>query len=251
MPGNEVEKPIEAKPTRINATYELFIIFLSVYTIAVLFLAVIFPIKESTAEILKLVDSFVVIVFIYDFFRQLYMAPKKLDYLKWGWMDLLSAVPGIYYLRLFRISRIIRASSQLRKETGRSVWEAFKENRANSAVLTSVISLFVLIVVTSILILGAESQSPAAEIHSPEDAVWWSFVTLTTVGYGDEVPTTTEGRFIGFVLMAGGVILLAVFTGYAASYFNPQSDREEEMLTEIRQEMAEIKNMLREYQQRE
>jgi voltage-gated potassium channel len=251
MPTSELKDQTEDRGTRLNTTYELFIIFLSLYAMVVILFAIVIPIKETTAEILKIVDNFVVMIFLYDFIRQLYKAPKKLDYLKWGWMDLISCVPGVYYLRFFRIGRIVRTSNTLRKETGRSVWETFKAHRAESALLMTVIGIFMLIVLTSIFVLNFEKQSPASDIQTPEDAVWWSFVTLTTVGYGDEVPSTTKGRFIGFVLMAGGLVLLAVFTGYAVSYFNPRAAKQEEILEELRDEMAEIKQLLRESQKQE
>lgn len=251
MPVSEPKDQNEDQQTKINTTYELFIIFLSLYSMVVILFAIVIPIKETTSEILIIVDNFVVMIFLYDFIRQLYKAPKKLDYLKWGWMDLISCLPGVYYLRFFRIGRIVRSSNSLRKETGRSVWETFKAHRADSALLMTVIAIFALIVLSSILVLNFEAQSPASDIRSPEDAVWWSFVTLTTVGYGDEVPSTTEGRFIGFALMAGGLVLLAVFTGYTVSYFNPRAARQEELFEEIRDEMAEIKQMLRESQKQE
>lgn len=246
------EKPSSTvgRESAVNTTYELFIIFLSFYSIVVVILVTIAPVKESTIEILIIVDHFIVIIFLYDFIRQLYRAPKKLAYLKWGWMDLISSLPGVYYLRVLRIGRIVRSGNELRAATGRSVWEAFKQHRAESAVLTTTFALFFLLLFTSILILNVEGELSETSISSAEDAVWWSFVTLTTVGYGDEVPGTTQGRLIGFVLMAGGITLLAVFTGYAAAYFNPRTGKDDESLEEIRRELAEIKQLLAENQEK-
>jgi voltage-gated potassium channel len=237
------EKPIQIK--EINLTYELFIYFLSLYAIIAYLLVSIFPTTESTRSILVIADNFIVLVFLYDFFRQLYLAPSKLGYLKWGWMDFLSAIPGVYILRILRVGRVIRTSNYLREATGRSAWEAFKKHRAESALLTTTFALFFLILFSSILVLRIEQDLPNAAIQSPEDAIWWSFVTVTTVGYGDEIPASSPGRLIGFILMAGGIILLAVFTGYAASYFNPRAHEDTEKLAEIQSELAEIKLLLR------
>ncbi|MGB3715482.1 MAG: ion transporter [Candidatus Promineifilaceae bacterium] len=246
MPANETKDPNAGKEAAINTTYELFIVFLSIYSIVVVLLATVVPVKDTTVEILIIVDHFIVIVFLYDFFRQLYNAPKKIAYLKWGWMDFVSSLPGGYYLRLLRIGRIVRTSNNLRATTGRSIWETFKQHRAESALLTTTFAMFFLLLFTSIFILNVELDSPIATISSPEDAVWWSFVTMATVGYGDEVPTTSSGRLVGFILMSGGVLLLAVFTGYAASYFNPRAGEKGSALAEIRDELADIKRMLRE-----
>ena len=52
-----------------------------------------------------------------------------------------------------------------------------------------------------------------------EDAIWWSYVTITTVGYGDKFPVTTEGRIIGSILMTTGVGIFGTFTALVSSWF--------------------------------
>ena len=49
--------------------------------------------------------------------------------------------------------------------------------------------------------------------------MWWACATITTVGYGDRYPITTEGRIVGVVLMTVGVGLFGTFTGFVASWF--------------------------------
>lgn len=48
------------------------------------------------------------------------------------------------------------------------------------------------------------------------DAIWWSFATATTTGYGDIVPVTSEGKILGILLMLLGTALAAMFTGLFA-----------------------------------
>ena len=68
---------------------------------------------------------------------------------------------------------------------------------------------------------------PEANIKGVEDAIWWAFVTITTVGYGDRFPVTSEGRLIGALLMTAGVGLFGTFSGFVASWFlAPQKPRE-------------------------
>jgi voltage-gated potassium channel Kch len=85
-----------------------------------------------------------------------------------------------------------------------------------------------LIVFSSIGILQVEN-SPDSNIRGPEDALWWSVVTITTVGYGDRFPITTEGRFIGAVLMVAGIGLFAVLSGAFAAWFTDASQNEHEL----------------------
>jgi voltage-gated potassium channel len=81
----------------------------------------------------------------------------------------------------------------------------------------SIVTLLV-VMFSSISILIVETD-PASNIKSAEDAIWWSLVTVTTVGYGDKFPITTEGRIIGVILMFVGVGIFGTFTAYLASWF--------------------------------
>ena len=58
-----------------------------------------------------------------------------------------------------------------------------------------------------------------SNIKTAEDAIWWSYVTITTVGYGDKFPITTEGRIIGAILMTTGVGIFGTFTALVSSWF--------------------------------
>jgi voltage-gated potassium channel len=88
----------------------------------------------------------------------------------------------------------------------------------------------VLLALASISILHFEHDLPAANIHTPDDALWWSLSTITTVGYGDRYPVSAEGRAVGALLMIAGVGLFATLSGVIAAWFlSPRTDREEEL----------------------
>jgi voltage-gated potassium channel len=82
-----------------------------------------------------------------------------------------------------------------------------------------------MIIFSSIAILQVETD-PNSNIKNAEDAIWWSFVTITTVGYGDKFPVTTEGRIIAAFLMTVGVGLFGTFTGFVASWFMGTNNKE-------------------------
>jgi voltage-gated potassium channel len=70
-----------------------------------------------------------------------------------------------------------------------------------------------------------ERHAPGSNIHTFGDAVWWSVVTVTTVGYGDYFPVTTAGRITAVFIMGIGILTLAVVTAQVASSFVDQAAR--------------------------
>src|SRR4029077_2342830 len=77
--------------------------------------------------------------------------------------------------------------------------------RAQSALYVVTFLVFLVLEVSSILMLPLEAHSPDANITTAGDALWWGIVTVTTVGYGDQCPVTTGGRIVGVFLLLTGV----------------------------------------------
>jgi voltage-gated potassium channel len=92
----------------------------------------------------------------------------------------------------------------------------------------------------SLAVLDAERDAPGASITTFQDAAWWTLTTVTTVGYGDEYPVTSEGRLVAATLMIGGIALLGVVTGLVASWFVRMiegSEQRADELAELRREL--------------
>ncbi|MFJ9538311.1 potassium channel family protein [Streptomyces sp. NPDC101225] len=94
-----------------------------------------------------------------------------------------------------------------------------------------------LLFLSSLTILDVERRNPDATITSFGDALWWSITTVTTVGYGDLYPTTTQGRLIAIALMVGGIALAGLVTATLASWF---MDRFSELRANEAQTTSEI-----------
>jgi voltage-gated potassium channel len=77
----------------------------------------------------------------------------------------------------------------------------------------------ILVFTCSLGVFEAEHMAPGANITNYGDAVWWAFVTITTIGYGDYFPITFEGRTIAVFLMLSGLALVSVITVSFASWF--------------------------------
>jgi voltage-gated potassium channel len=198
---------------------DLVIVILSLYVLFALIIDTYFRLPTELSKLLLFIDNIICIVFLFEFSYRFIKAPSKLMFLKWGWIDLVSSIPAFEFLRygrlirLFRILRILRAFRSL-KHLSRHIFK----NKVKGTFASVSLIAFLMIIFGSIAILQVE-HDPNSNIKSAEDAIWWAFVTITTVGYGDKFPVTTEGRIIAGFLMITGVGLFGTFTGFIASWF--------------------------------
>jgi voltage-gated potassium channel len=200
--------------------FQVLLLCLSIYVIIALLIDTFIHLPQEISSILMIVDNFICLIFIIDFVYRFAKAQNKFQFLKWGWIDLLSSIPALDIFRAGRLFRIIRLLRVLRafRSTKLLVTHIFQNRKQGAFSAVALISIL-LIIFCSIAILIVEQNDTASNIKNAEDALWWSVVTITTVGYGDRFPVTTEGRMIGSVLMICGVGLFGVFTGFIASWF--------------------------------
>ena len=198
---------------------DLLVIFLSVYVLLALLVDTFLTVPAEIGKILSLVDNAICIFFLFEFGIRFYRAESKLAFMKWGWIDLISSIPNVDFLRAGRTLRLIRLLRILRafRSTKHLVNHVF-QNKAQGAFTTVCILAAILIIFSSISVLQLETD-PTSNIKTAEDALWWSYVTITTVGYGDKFPVTSGGRVIGVLLMTAGVGLFGTFTAFVSSWF--------------------------------
>lgn len=192
---------------------------LAVYVLIALIIEMAFPIPSETAILLNYIDNGICVFFISEFFYRLWSAPKTLEYLKWGWIDLVSSIPNIPILRFGRFVRVIRVVRILRVlRSSKKIFAVLMKNRSKGALSTVILATVLLIIFASITILNLET-TPDSNITTAGDALWWAFVTVTTVGYGDFYPVTLGGRIVAGLLMIGGIGLFGTFTAFVADWF--------------------------------
>ncbi|MGW7818081.1 potassium channel family protein [Streptomyces puniciscabiei] len=176
--------------------------------------------------------------FAVDYLMRLALAPRRREFVRTHWMDLCAVVlPLLQPLRLLRmvstlllVGRRARMASQIRLTT-----------YVGGAVIG-------LLMFGSLAVLSVERDSPNGNIRTLGDAVWWSFTTMTTVGYGDHAPTTGLGRMIAVGLMLSGIALLGVVTANIAAWFIARfekDDVEERRQTQAIADLAEEVRLLR------
>ena len=217
----------EHKP--LNTSYEIFILALSLLSIFNLIVEIL-PIEQDVKNLVVTIDLALTPIFLFDFLNRLIKAPSKQGYLLkgGGWLDFIGSLPfpGLRIARLFRMWRVYKG---LRRIGMRNIWHSFLESRAQSALLSIIFLTIVVLECAGIYVLVTERNAPESNIKTASDALWWAYVTVTTVGYGDEYPVTNSGRVVGVLLMTIGVGLFGVITGYLANAFlKPKSEEQNE-----------------------
>lgn len=206
----------------------LLIIVLSIYVLLALLVDTFFKLPMEVSRMLNMADNAICLVFLLDFATRFYRAEHKLKFMQWGWIDLVSSIPTLDFMRAGRMLRLIRLLRILRafRSTKHLVQHIFRR-RTQGALTAAAIIAVLMILFSSIAILQVEVDANS-NIKTAEDASWWAYVTITTVGYGDKFPVTTEGRMIAALLMTVGVGLFGTFTAYLASWFVGETKIERE-----------------------
>lgn len=208
------------------------VLVLSIYVLVALIVDTTFKLSAETSKLLNYIDIAICIFFFIEFWIRFYQAENKLKFIKWGWIDLVSSIPMVDFLRVGRLIRLIRLFRILRafRSTKQFVTYIFRNKAQGTFTSVSVLAIL-LIIFCSIAILQVEN-APNSNIQTAEDAIWWSYVTITTVGYGDKFPVTTEGRIIASILLTAGVGLFGTFTAYIASIFVSNNEDEKKKKNE-------------------
>ncbi|MDD1757329.1 MAG: ion transporter [Methanotrichaceae archaeon] len=231
--------------------YEIFIGLLAIISIIDLVLMAIPSVSSSTKQVLSIIQAFLTIFFLIDFFYRFFTTQSKKNYFlrDYGWADLLSCWPsqGLRLLRVFRLAKVYRL---LKNYGSKRIISEIIDNRAEMAIYIIVVLVVVVLQLGAVWEIRFEENNPDANIKTGADALWWGFVTITTVGYGDKYPTTSGGRLIGVALMVCGVGIFSTFAGFIAnSFLAPRKKKEEEAIAEPsdpRTKVAEMKKMLEE-----
>ncbi|MFD4316704.1 potassium channel family protein [Streptomyces sp. NPDC058548] len=155
--------------------------------------------------------------FALDYLVRLALAPARWAFVRSHPLDLLAVLlPMVQPLRLLRVvSTLLLVGRRARM--------------APQITLTTYVAGAVvgLMMFGSLAVLHVERDAPDGNIRTLGDAVWWSFTTMTTVGYGDHAPTTGLGRVLAVGLMLSGIALLGVVTANIAAWFISRFDRDD------------------------
>lgn len=215
---------------RFLGLWDLIVLLLSVYVLVALIAPLIWSFSPGHLQILRVFDHVVCGVFLCDFLVRFWLAESKLGYLRWGWLDLISSLPSLDTLRWGRLFRLVRVFRAFR--SARLLHTKIERHLQDPFLMVAFVS-FSVITFGALGVLYLEEGSPSANIKSAEDALWWAWVTITTVGYGDRYPVTAEGRLLAGAIMSAGVGLFGIFTVQCTQYFLKTSEAKEQASLEV------------------
>ncbi|HEX5623784.1 MAG TPA: ion transporter, partial [Sulfuricurvum sp.] len=149
-------------------------------------------------------------------------------------IDLLAVMPFFHELRmlrvfvLFRVLKLFRYAKSLRRLISILSSKKFE-------LLTLGLFALIVIMVSSVLIYVMEATNPKSPINTLFESVYWSVVTIFTVGYGDMVPVTPEGRSVAMIIIVSGIAVISFATSIIVTAFTEKLDeiKEEKMIDDV------------------
>lgn len=226
---------------KIQRFYDFFLVFLALLCVVLLIIQDRMELSEAQDDLIEWLDLGIWIAFAADYCVNLYLAGDRRKFVRAHIVELVAILPfnaffkGIRLMRVFpliRSTRLLQASRLFRLivyfgRTHKYVSRFLRQHNFH----------YVLFFTVSTILLGAVAIGHFEKMDF-NDAIWWAFVTATTVGYGDISPVSAGGRVVAVFLMLTGIGFISTLTGTIASYFvrpeETEAPRNEFVATAIR-----------------
>ena len=248
---SRVHSVLERSDGRLSA-FDLFIITLICLNVVALIVETVEEIYEVSPIAFQTFNAISVAIFTVEYVLRIWSCTSEENYGHplWGrlrfavtpvvFIDLLAILPfyvmllapvGLIDLRVLRFLRAVRLLARIarlsRYSSGlRTSVEVINAKRAE--LITVIVFLSILLLMASSLMFFAEHEAQPDKFANIPQAMWWSIITLTTVGYGDVTPVTGAGRFFAGVIAILGIGLFALPAGILGSGFMEEMSRRRE-----------------------
>lgn len=183
-----------------------------------------------TPENMDRIDGVVIAFFLVEYIIRFVRAPYKLAFVQKNWFDLVALIPIDSAFRLARLIRLLRLLRIMKASP--LLWNILQSKQIRlMLVFASVVMIWSS---TGIYFL---EKGLNKSISNFGDALWWSIVTTTTVGYGDISPVSLGGRIIAAFLMITGIGMIGTITAGLANhwvdYFQDSKESQDSMQQEV------------------
>jgi voltage-gated potassium channel len=216
---------IENNSTPKGKLFDYFIQALIVLSLISLSIETLPDLSSSTREFLYKFEVTCIIIFSIEYLLRVYVSDKPLNYIFsfYGVIDLIAIVPFFFpnpvdlrFLRIFRIFRIFRALKLIRYNKAISRFNIAIKLVKEELVLFLIVTVM-LVFIVSFGIYYFENEAQPEAYKSVFHSMWWSIVTLTTVGYGDIYPITLGGKIFTFFVLIIGIGVVTIPAGLVAT----------------------------------
>jgi len=222
---DKIDKLVETRDSKAGLYFDYIIQVLILLSVASFTIETLPDLAAETINYLETFELICIVIFSLEYLIRLYIAKRKLKFIFsfYGIIDLLAILPFyltlgfdlrsarvLRFLRLFRLIKLIRYNKAIRRF--QNAFMMIKQE----LIMFSVVSL-ILFYLSAVGIYYFENSVQPESFSSIFSSLWWSVVTLTTVGYGDIVPITVGGRIFTFIILMIGLGIIAIPSGMISS----------------------------------
>ncbi|MGF1682045.1 potassium channel family protein [Photobacterium minamisatsumaniensis] len=218
----------------------LMALVLSFLSLTIVTCMIFIPKSNNAYTLLLGIDTFICLIFWCQLLTDFFRSKEKTLYLKHHWPDFLASLPVIEQLRFARLIQVFRVVRLIR--SSHHIIDQLHRNRREATVASIFLLLTVLVSVGSAMMLIIEGNVPESNIKDPVDALWWVFVTISTVGYGDHYPVTLLGKALAAVIIICGVGLFGMVAGLVSNIISDPGHEKEKADEQRNQEWKVMLN---------
>ena len=222
---DKIDKIVETRESKAGLYFDYAIQVLILLSVASFTIETLPDLTAETINYLETFELVCILIFSLEYLIRLYIAKNKLKFITsfYGIIDILAILPFyltlgfdlrsarvLRFLRLFRLIKLIRYNKAIRRF--QTAFMMIKQE----LIMFSIVSL-ILFYLSAVGIYYFENSVQPESFSSVFSSLWWSVVTLTTVGYGDIVPITVGGRIFTFIILMIGLGIIAIPSGMISS----------------------------------
>ena len=211
---------------RHEVAWEIFMMVLAVIYVVTGFLPLWIRFSREGYYLLNAANWGITGFFILEFVVRFSVAPSRKGYLKGHWLDLVSIVPPVRWLRLTRVLRVLRILRVVRAAKALHSLDVLGTDIINFGEMNGLVWMLLSLVLIMLALSGVlffSEHLVNKAITSYWDALYAALVTWTTPGYGDIFPITTAGRVAGFLLILSGLITWGILIANLSAFLTSLS----------------------------